>query len=249
MIPNWYLEIIRIGPIPIHVWGLFVALGFIVGITLAVRSAARRGMNPKDVADFGTWVIFASIVGARMVHVLAYEPTYYLAHPLAVLRIWEGGLSSFGGFLGALLAAVWFVRRRKISFVRFSDALLIPFTFGWFIGRLGCYSTHLHPGIPCTGFLCVPFPDGTRRLDMGLLDGLLALAIGLLALALRRQLRIEGHTTAFVIGCYGVGRFFLDFLRVGDATYAGFTPAQYGSIILVVVSSVLILRAKRTTSA
>lgn len=249
MIPNWFLERIWLGPIPIHVWGLFVALGFIVGIALAVRSAPRRGINPKDVADFGTWVILASIVGARLVHVLAYEPAYYLAHPAAILRIWEGGLSSFGGFLGALLAAVWFVQRRKIPFIRFSDALLLPFTFGWFIGRLGCYSIHDHPGIPCTGPLCVPFPDGTRRLDMGFLDGLLALGIGLLALIFRRQLRAEGRMTAFVIGTYGVGRFLLDFLRFGDATYVGLTPAQFGSIALVVVAAAITVQTPRMRAA
>lgn len=317
MIPSWYAVQFHLGPIPVNVWGLFVAAGFLIGTWLAARNAPRYGFAAKDVVDFAVWVIVAGMLGARIGHVVLYEPAYYLAHPWDMLRMWEGGLSSFGGFAGAIIAAIWFVHTRHFDranprasgeissqeavtqtverdlstplrperrsfarddglrgvLIRFSDLLLPPFLLGWFIGRLGCYSIHDHPGIPCIGFLCVPFPDGTRRLDMGLLDGLLALAIaigvwvwrrggfytrppGRQGVLLRATLRKDevkpcptGMTSAIIIALYGIGRFALDFLRVGDVRYAGFTPAQFGSIALVVLAIVGAWRVRWLRSA
>lgn len=241
MIPSWYAVQFHLGLIPLNVWGLFVAAGFLVGTWLAARWAPRFGVRSKDVVDFAVWAIVAGMIGARIGHVVFYEPAYYLANPWDMLRIWEGGLSSFGGFAGAVIAAIWFVWKRQLHFLRFADALSVPLALGWFIGRLGCYSIHDHPGIPCTGFLCVPFPDGTRRLDMGLLDGLLALAIFFVVLLIPERFAARpGTRTAFVVLLYGFGRFFLDTLRVGDAHYGGLTPAQYGSVALVVLGIVLL---------
>ncbi|MDO8425634.1 MAG: prolipoprotein diacylglyceryl transferase [bacterium] len=257
MLPNWYLVQLHLGPIPVNVWGLFVAAGFLVGTWLAVRLAPRAGIAQKDVVDVAVWAMVAGMLGARLGHVLLYDPAYYLADPLAILRIWEGGLSSFGGFTGAVIAAWLFIRKHQTpplapprpissrggaSFVRshiralvsYTDLLLWPLMIGWFIGRLGCYAIHDHAGIPCNGYLCVPFPDGVRRLDMGVLDGLLALVIFLVAWPLRHRFaKRPGAMTAFVCIAYGLGRFTLDFLRVADATYLGLTPAQYGSVALV----------------
>ncbi|MFH1430219.1 MAG: prolipoprotein diacylglyceryl transferase family protein [Candidatus Uhrbacteria bacterium] len=302
MIPYWYLTTIYLGPIPIHVWGLFVALGFIVALCFLVREARMRGMDVKVIVDLGALLLIAGMIGGRLGHVLFYEPAYYLAHPIDVLKIWEGGLSSFGGFLAAALVGLWFVRRQVFSspfhregegknipppllasesaavreggrggvcsptnsatgtLLRYSDILLHALMLGWFIGRLGCYSIHDHPGIVCDGFFCIPFPDGVRRLDMGLMDGLLALAIFIIILILRRggassppapdrrglgpaPTAIPGITTALVLGLYGATRFCLDFLRVGDTVYYGLTPAQFGSVALVVIAIVLAWRA------
>ncbi|MDO8462929.1 MAG: prolipoprotein diacylglyceryl transferase [bacterium] len=248
--PSWYLTQFHLGPIPINIWGLFVAVGFLTATWLAVRLAPRYGMDPEHVLRVAMWAIVAGIIGARLGHVVFYEPAYYLAHPIDVLKVWEGGLSSFGGFLGAVIAVIIMLRVRPRqgtrSLLAWSDLLLLPLALGWCIGRIGCFSIHDHAGIPCDGFLCVPFPDGTRRLDMGLLDGLLALTIFAVAWLLRRRLHARpGTTTAFIVGCYGIGRFLLDFLRVSDTTYLGLTPAQYGSMVLVGVAVATMVRRTR----
>ncbi len=245
MIPNWHLTTLWLGPIPIHVWGLFVAIGFAVAIWLAVRRAPRAGMEPTHVVDAAVWVIVAAFLGARLVHVFAYEPAYYFAHPNEIVRVWEGGLSSFGGFLGATLAGIWFVHRRRIALLRFSDLILGVLPFGFIIGRGGgCHVTRMHPGIATDRWFGVSFPDGVRRLDMGLLEAVLWVAIAIAAYVFRRSLAAEGRVTAFVMSSYGIGRFLFDFLRVGDATYFGLTPAQYGSAILMLVGVSLLARGK-----
>lgn len=249
MIPHWYLTTLWLGPIPIQVWGLFVALGFAVAIWLTVKRAPRVGVDPKDVIDVAALVLIAAFIGARLVHVFLYEPAYYLAHPGEIVKVWEGGLSSFGGFLGAILAAAWFIRRRHIAFLPFSDAVFGCLPIGYAIGRLGCHITRMHPGIACTNVLCVPFPDGVRRLDLGLLEALLWAIIAVVVFVLRRRLVRIGMTTALVVGLYGIGRFWLDFLRVADARYLGLTPAQYGSIALVITGMALFIRRARASHA
>lgn len=247
MIPNWYLTTIWLGPIPIQVWGLFVALGFAVAIWLTVKRAPRVGVDPKDVIDAAALVLIAAFIGARLVHVFLYEPAYYLAHLGEIVKVWEGGLSSSGGFLGALLVVAWFVRRRRIAFLAFSDAVLGSLPIGYIIGRLGCHVTRMHPGPACANVLCVPFPDGVRRLDPGLLEVFLWAVIAVAVFAFRRRLVRTGVTTASVIGLYGVGRFFLDSLRIVDARYLGLTPAQYVSIALVIVGASLLWRARSSS--
>lgn len=248
VIPNWYLTTIWLGSIPIQVWGMFVALGFGVAIWLTVRRCLRAGMDPKDVVDFAVWAIVASMIGARLVYVFEEIP-YYASHPFEIFAIWTGGLSSYGGFLGAIVTAIVFVRRRRLNFRRFADLLAVQLPLGWFIGRLGCYSIHDHAGIPCNGAWCVPFPDGTRRLDMGLLDGLGALVIYPILLWIGRKPRPPGMLIGILSAWYGLQRFALDFLRAtpdviaGTPKYFGLTLAQYLSILLLSFGVALVLRA------
>lgn len=280
MIPNWYLTTIWLGPIPIQAWGLFVALGFAFVIWLTVKRAPRVGIDPKDVVDFAAWAIVASMVGARLVYVLE-EFSYFAQHPLEIFAVWAGGLSSYGGFIGAVIAFLVISRRRRSrreisrggDRLRFADLLVIHLPLGWFIGRLGCYSIHDHAGIPCNGFLCVPFPDGTRRLDMGLIDGLATLAIYpvLLWLAHRFSLSSKGGATrpakpegrsgsrgaltGVLALWYGLQRFAFDFLRAtpdviaGTPKYSGLTLAQYLSLALIIVGVSLIWRSRRGDTA
>jgi len=246
MIPDWHLTTLWIGPVPIQVWGLFVALGFALAIILAVRRAPRFGINPVDVVDFSAWAIVAAFLGARLFHVLIYEYAYYLAHLDEIVRVWEGGLSSSGGFIGAAIAGVWFVHRRRIRLIAFADCIVGALPLGYAVGRLGCHFTRMHPGPTCSGgAFCFRFPDGALRLEMASLEIVLWIAIALAVAAFRKRLAGDGRVTALVIGWYGVGRFALDFLRVGDATYFGLTPAQYLSAVLTLIGIALFVRARK----
>src|SRR6266705_5788829 len=89
---NWD-PISHLGPIPINWYGLFVALGFIVG----------------------------SIIGARLYYIVQNQPGDYLRQPLRIFAVWEGGLAFFGGLFGAIIAAFLYTRREKLSFPRIAD--------------------------------------------------------------------------------------------------------------------------------
>ncbi len=239
MIPYFQFTSFQLGPLTIQVWGLLVAIGFLAGGYASAWMAKRRGLNPQVVWDMLGWIILGAMVGARLFHVLFYDPSYYLANPLDTFKIWQGGLSSVGGFLGAFLIGLWRARRMKIDPWKYADAGVFGLPLGYGIGRIGCFLIHDHPGTATDFFLGVKYPDGVVRHDLGLyqaIDGFVLFAIFLILA--KRKAPSGTYPTVFLIW-YGVTRFFLDFLRatsgpVVDVRYAGLTPAQYASIAMVI---------------
>jgi phosphatidylglycerol:prolipoprotein diacylglycerol transferase len=254
MIPYFELHVIPIGPLNIQVWGLFVSIGIVAGTWVATLAARRRGLDQNAVLDMVTRAVVAGLVGARLVHAFGYEPAAYLADPLKLLRVWEGGLSSAGAIAGAI-AGVWaYARRRKLELRPYIEVLAFaaPLTYG--CGRVGCFLIHDHPGTLSSSFLAVQFPAGPR-LDHGLLLAVFAFALfGAFVLLCKRApafIRRTGYTPLLML-CYGGVRFVLDFFRsrdlaISDARYLGLTPAQYGCLLLFAWGAWLLAARLRTS--
>lgn len=238
MIPYFYYPTVAFGPFTLHVWGLFVAIGILIAIGLAVRQAKRKELDPHVITSWGIWMVAGAFIGARLFHVLFYNWPYYQAHLVDMLKIWEGGLSSFGGFAGAAIVSLVYVRYKKIQFLPYADTIMYGFPLGWGIGRIGCFVTHLHIGRLSNLPFAIAFPGGAR-LDMGLIEAVIVLAYGLLRFVREeKQKRPAGLSLVHMMIFYGVMRFILDFGRAtdiisSDVRYAGLTPAQYGSILLI----------------
>ena len=150
----------------------------------------------------------------------------------------------FGGLVGATLAGVWFMRRRKLDFWKYADAMIYGLPFGIGIGRIGCFLIHDHPGTLTRFILGVRYPDGSIRHDLGFYESIygFAIAIGFLVLA-RRNAKPPAYIVTFLV-TYGIFRFFSDFLRVVDARYLGLTPAQYLSLVMVVAGGLVWYRSR-----
>ncbi len=247
MIPYFKFTTIPLGPLQIQVWGLLVSLGILAGAWVATKMAEHRKQDPAVVWDVTFWIIIASFIGARIVHLL-YEPAYYLSHPLAILQVWHGGFSIMGGFVGAVIAAVVFLRKRKLDLLAYCDTLIFGLPVGLFIGRIGCFLIHDHPGTLTHFVLGVNYPGGVRH-DHGLYLSLEGLVLFLLFLFLaHKRVKIGTYLVVFLI-LDGTIRFFLDFLRatdgpIIDVRYAGLTPAQYFAIIMVIAGIVLYKKSK-----
>jgi phosphatidylglycerol:prolipoprotein diacylglycerol transferase len=192
------------------------------------------------------------IIGARLFHALFYEPAYYFGNPLEIFSLWLGGMAITGGIVGGALAGAIFLRRKHLDVWRYADVMAFGVPLGMFIGRLGCFFTHLHPGIPTNFFLGVRYPDGMIRHDLGLDLSLNGLLLFILFLVLAKRRVREGMFLVLYFLWDGVVRFGLDFLRVlegdmADARYFGLTPAQYASFVMIAMG-LWILRKKLPTS-
>jgi len=160
----------------IQPWGVMVALGFMLGSNVCQKYAARRGINPKAFADIVVWLAVGALVFGHIGWMI-YEPEAVAADPLVVLKIWDG-LSSMGGFFGCTLLAIVFFKRQNIVVLRGGDILMIGLAFGYFLGRVGCFIVHDHPGkivedappiVQSTiGWLGVEYPDRERVTEVGL---------------------------------------------------------------------------------
>lgn len=108
-------NLIELGPLRIRWYGLMFLLGFTIGYFIIRRICLREGKNFERLENLLIYLVAGTAIGARLGHCLFYEPDYYLSNPLAILKIWEGGLASHGGTLGVIFA-IWLYARRYPEF-------------------------------------------------------------------------------------------------------------------------------------
>jgi phosphatidylglycerol:prolipoprotein diacylglycerol transferase len=177
MIPYIHVPDLHIGPLPLHPFGILVATGVLVGSSVATRRARLLGYDLVKLNSFVTWMLVSGFVLSHFLDDLFYHWDEVLKRPWALLMPWEG-LSSFGGFVGALVGIVlwkYFViedgrprkRAHPHTILPFADLVLSVFPLGWMFGRAGCSTVHDHPGARTTAdtLLAVAYPlrpgDGT----------------------------------------------------------------------------------------
>lgn len=130
-------EIFTIGTFSIRWYGVLFAMGFLIGYFI-MQDFFRREKIPLKVLDqLTTYMVLATVIGARLGHCLFYEPEYYLRHPLDILKIWEGGLASHGAAIGIIIALIIFARRNNVSFWWTIDRIAIVTALAGFFIRMG----------------------------------------------------------------------------------------------------------------
>jgi phosphatidylglycerol---prolipoprotein diacylglyceryl transferase len=241
-----------LGDFAISPHGISVALGFLLGAQLMQRRAQQRGVArrpveeiPEIIQSLATLAALGAIIGARFFYV-ATRPELY-PDPLDWFKIWEGGLSLFGGFTGGVLASIPYVLRRKLSIRLLLDSLAPGLALGIFIGRIGDLIIGEHLGGRTTFFLgwrctgaygdpAAPYPWPGPRVQgcydavvhqTALYDFLAAGAVLVILLLLERRPRFDGLFAAVFVLLYGGGRFVSDFARAADLRLLGpFTGSQ-----------------------
>ncbi len=245
MIPYFEWKTIELGPVTIYVWGIFVALGFLLAAWVAARRAKSQNLEPKVIYDLTFWMMLSGLVGGRLGYVLFYDPAFFLEHPLEIFSLWDGGSSVFGGFILAAIVGIWFLRKKQLNVLRYSDVAIFGLPFGLWLGRIGCFLIHDHPGTVTNFFLGVYYPDGIVRHDHGLYLSLTGLVIALVFLWISRKTRPDGTYLALFLMLYGPIRFFLDFYRAADVRYLGLTPAQYFSLIMIALGIYIFYKIRK----
>jgi prolipoprotein diacylglyceryl transferase len=118
--------IVDLGFTELRWYGLLFALGFIISQQIMFHIFKKEGKKEKQVEVLTLYMVLAVIIGARLGHVLFYEPARYLSSPLDILKIWEGGLASHGGAIGILIALYLFARKYSdINYLWILDRIVI----------------------------------------------------------------------------------------------------------------------------
>lgn len=236
MLPYFEQPVLTLGPLHIYAFGVLVAIGVLVGLHLAKRGAPSFGVDVGRLNEFVMWILVPGFLSAHLLDALWYHPREVAADPGSLLAL--GGLSSFGGFLGALLGALAWRARRRERLLPYVDLTLSVFPIAWSFGRAGCTLAHDHPGIHTSAgnVLAFAYPDGPRW-DLGLLEMLFSIALSIVVVRAWRSPRPLGFYVALTASAYAPVRFALDFLRAeaaegGDARYGGLTPGQWASLAL-----------------
>jgi phosphatidylglycerol---prolipoprotein diacylglyceryl transferase len=131
-------EIFTLGPFQLRWYGLFFALGFFLGYGIMVQFYRREGRDLENLSALGFYLFLGTLIGARLGHVLFYQPDYYLAHPWEIPMIWKGGLASHGGFAGVMISIYLYLKKHKdTSFIELADRLAIPSLLAATLIRIG----------------------------------------------------------------------------------------------------------------
>ncbi len=130
---------VALGPLSIHWYGILYLLGFLIGIQLLPRLLCFRSisLSEKQRESLLLHVFLGVLLGGRLGYVLFYGLAFYALHPAQIFAVWQGGMSSHGGFIGVALMLLRFARRNRISLLSLTDILMVPVAIGLSLGRLG----------------------------------------------------------------------------------------------------------------
>lgn len=248
---------IKIGPLAVHWYGLMYLVAFALVYVLGrVRIANGRGngFSNKDLEDLIFYSVMGVVAGGRLGYVLFYKPSYYLAHPLEIFYLWEGGMAFHGGLLGVLLVFWLFARKRGVSFFTVSDFIAPLIPLGLAAGRLGNFINGELWGRPTDVPWAMVFPgsgDGVARHPSQLYQmGMEGILLFIVLWVFSRHPRPTGQVSAvFLIG-YGTFRFLAEFTREPDnflgLLAGGMSMGQWLSLPMIAADIALyIITAKR----
>jgi phosphatidylglycerol:prolipoprotein diacylglycerol transferase len=233
---------LALGPLQIRWYGLAYFAGILLGWAYTRRLVSDERlwggrtapMTLADIDDLLLWMTLGIILGGRLGNVLFYDPGYYLANPLAVLRVWEGGMAFHGGLLGTIVAMIIFGARRKIPILALLDVTAAATPIGLFLGRIANFiNAELWGRVtdaPWGVVFCNPLIEATyggvcpagveprhpSQLYEAALEG--ALLFGVLRLLTHHfgSLRRPGLTGGAFVAGYGLCRIFVEFFREPD---------------------------------
>lgn len=241
-----------IGPVEIHYYSLFFAFGVVANYLILTRLWKRNGWSGKSLDGVVVYLFFGLLIGARLGHVFFYNPAYYFAEPIRILKIWEGGLASHGAMIGLIIAyALFWLKEKKKQqgngsiFWKYLDALVVPMPLTAACVRMGNFFNSEIVGRATDSPLGVVFArngDTFTRHPSQLYECVLLLFVfAILLLAYSKKKRPNGLIVFLFVGIYFLGRFFLEFLKeyqegLESILPWGLTMGQALSIIPVLIA-------------
>lgn len=246
-------EIFSIGSFSVRWYGLMFAFSFYFGYLIVRQMFRREGIPESKLDSLSTWMIIATILGARLGHVLFYQPGYYLQHPLEILEIWEGGLASHGAAISIILVLWWFAKKQQWSFLWIIDRIVVVVALAGFFIRMGNLFNSEIIGRPTTlpwGFVFTSVDNVTRHPSQ-LYEALSYLATFFFLLWFYRKQNSQparGFLFGwFLILVFGV-RILIEFLKEPQVSFEqqmAFNMGQILSIPLVIAGVVILFLSRK----
>jgi phosphatidylglycerol---prolipoprotein diacylglyceryl transferase len=255
---------ITIGPFQAR----WYALAYVAGLILAfwymkrlVRQPAlwterAPAATPQQIDDLFIWATLGVILGGRLGYVLFYDPAYFAAHPVDVLKLWQGGMSFHGGFLGVIVACWAFARSQKLRLDQILDLAAASVPFGLGLGRLANFiNGELYGRVSDVPWAMV-FPEGgslprhPSQLYEAILEGGALFLLGRIATHRYHALAHPGRVAGLFALTYGLVRIMVEFFREPDVHIgltAGFlTRGMILSLPMILIGVWLLLRSRHT---
>lgn len=225
--------IISFGHYSINVFGMFIAIGIIVGYLVAIREAKRKNYSIDTITDLILYAVIFGILGARLYYVLVFNFEYYISNPSKIIAVWDGGLSIQGALIGGGLAALIYSKIKKTNLWGAADIMAPGIILGQAIGRVGCdvfgyaMKNEYFWGIIRNGQLLHPTQMYESMLNY-ILFGILW--------ARRKSIKYDGQLFFIYLIGFSINRFIVEFFRTNPIFIGPFTVAHATSLVLIVIS-------------
>jgi len=236
-----YPELFTIFGITVYSYGLLVAIGFFAGMTYITKYSDNIPVKKDQMYDFLFYLIVVSIIGARLLYVLVNIDSF-IQHPLDIIKVWQGGLVFYGGFIAAVLYALIYCKYKKINIKRLADVFAPALALGHSFGRIGCLLSGCCYGKETHCLISV-----NNRYPTQIFEAAGNLIIFFILHKLYKKSHKDGHIFLLYLIFYSVLRFSIEFFRGDDrgSFFLGLSPAQNISIVILLVAVVLLFKNKK----
>ncbi len=232
----------HVGQLDVRWYGVMYVIGIIFCYFFArwYAKAHKIKVTEEQINDIIFYLVLGLIVGGRLFYCIFYDPIFFLKNPVAIIKIWEGGMSFHGGFLLGILLAWLYCRKQKLKFLKMADLFIMPIPVALAFGRLGNFINGELWGKPTNLPWGVYFPQapdaGTvARHPSQIYEIVKNLIIfGSLLVLSKSKSRKDGFLFFSFMLFYGVFRIIIEFFRSPEIVIAGISMGQWLSIPLVI---------------
>ncbi len=233
----------------IHYYGVIMVLAILIAIYVVNKLAQRKDYNLHQLDDLYFYVIILGIIGARFYEVFFFSWSYYQHHLVDIFKIWNGGLAIQGTILFGILTVYIFCKRRKLSFWKYTDLLVVGLSLGQSIGRWGnFFNQELYGRITNLPWAIYIERTGNFRHPLFLYESILDLLLFFLLKHFFKKKHFNGSITLLYLGAYSLIRFAMEFLRIDHCPVVlGFRLPQLVSIIVLWVAIIFSLSVRYLT--
>ena len=255
----------------IYWYGIFIGLGVILGVLLALHEAKRTGQNPDTYLDFIIYAMIIAIIGARLYYVI-FSWDFYSQHPEKIFAIREGGLAIYGGIIGGVLTAIVYSRVKKKNFWVMADTMAPSLILGQMLGRWGNFCNKEAFGGFTDNLFAMRYqlsqvrasdvtPDILQNLvtvngvdyiqvhPTFLYESMWSLCVFIILLILQRKKKFNGQVCATYFFGYALGRVWIEGLRTDQLCIGNVPVSQALSAVLIIASVVLYVYCKKKAAA
>ncbi|MBD5455514.1 MAG: prolipoprotein diacylglyceryl transferase [Lachnospiraceae bacterium] len=237
------IDLFSIGPVTVHGYGLMIGIGVICCIIMGMKRAKKYGLSDDAVIDIAILGLIAGFLGAKLLFVIV-EWKSFIADPLSLLG--SQGFVVYGGITAGVLAAIIYCKRKKLIFLEYFDLCAASIALAQAFGRIGCFMAGCCYGKETDLPIGVIFPEsslaptGVKVLPTQLFSSAGNFCIMFLLLWHYKHRKKVGDSGFFYMLLYGVGRFFMEFLRNDDRGKVGVLSTSQFISLLIVAAAILL---------
>lgn len=228
----------KIGGFPIYTYGIALVLGYLTAICFVIWRNRNKNILNEDIMDFSFYLLLGGIMGARIFYI-ALHLSEYLANPLSMLNLREGGLAWHGALFGGYIVFVVFSNKRRIDVYEFLDLCAPSVMLGLAIGRIGCFLNGCCVGNETTLPWGIVFRDAelnTPRHPTQIYELILDLLICWFLLFWEKKKKFSGELIILMFVLYSAARFIVECFRLSPPRFLGLSIAQYASMAFALVA-------------